>query len=66
MAAFIVVLMVLFINQSLIPFWQLVLISIGAAFGAPIAALFYGIFCHQQGTGLCDGKVHGHYWLVLS
>ncbi|MEM7112842.1 MAG: hypothetical protein AAF614_10450 [Chloroflexota bacterium] len=66
LAAFIVVAMVLFINQALISLWQLILISFGAALGAPIAVLFYGVFAENKVQGFAYGKfVSIAGWIIL-
>ncbi len=66
LAAFIVIFMVLLINQALLPLWQLIFISIGAAFGAPIAALFYGIFATNKVQGFAMAKFMGLIgWIIL-
>lgn len=66
MAAFIVVFMVLFINQALIPIGQLVLISAGAALAAPITVLFYGILAENKVQGFAYGKFVSVFgWIIL-
>ncbi len=56
LSAFIVVFLVWFINQALIPLWQLILIALGAALAAPISALFYGISSENKVQGLAMSK----------
>lgn len=55
-AAFIVVFMVLVINQALLPVWQLALIAAGASLAAPISALFYGITSENKIQGIAMSK----------
>lgn len=58
--------LVLFINQALIPMWQLVLISAGAALASPIASLFFAIFAENKVQGFAYGKfVSIAGWIVL-
>lgn len=63
---FIIIGMVLFINQSLIPLWPLLLISLGASLTAPIAALFYAIFAENKVQGFAYGKFVGIAgWVII-
>ncbi|MEM7538422.1 MAG: hypothetical protein AAF639_40010 [Chloroflexota bacterium] len=59
MAFVVVLLMLLVIGQSLIPLWQLVLISAGASLTAPIISLFYGIFAANKVQGFAMAKFVG-------
>ncbi|MGB1253219.1 MAG: hypothetical protein ACPG8W_21585 [Candidatus Promineifilaceae bacterium] len=66
LAGFIVVLEVLFVNQALIPLWQLILISAGAALASPIAVLFYGISAENKVQGFAYAKfVSIAGWIIL-
>lgn len=66
LAFFSVIIMVLLIGQALIPFWQLILISIGASLTAPIATLFYGIFSENKVQGFAMAKFVGIAgWAIL-
>ena len=60
--------MVLFINQVLLPLWQLLLIAAGASLVAPIAALFYAIFAENKVQGFAVAKFAGliGYLVVLA
>ena len=51
LAFFIVAGMMLFIDQALVPLWQLLLIAAGASLTAPIAALFYATFAENKVQG---------------
>ncbi|MEM7032825.1 MAG: hypothetical protein AAF629_24970 [Chloroflexota bacterium] len=63
--AFILIL-IFFINQALIPFWQLIPIAIGAALTSPIASLFYAIFAENKVQGFAYGKfVSIAGWIIL-
>ena len=59
LAAFIVVAMVLFINQALLPLWQLILISAGGALTAPIISLFFATFAENKVQGFALSKFGG-------
>lgn len=62
----IVIMMVLFVGQALIPIWQLVLIAIGAAVTAPIGSLFYGTFAANKVQGFAIAKFVGVAgWIIL-
>jgi fluoroquinolone transport system permease protein len=62
----IVVFMMLFINQSLVPFWQLILLSAGASLTGPIATLFYGVTAENKVQGFAMAKFVGVAgWTVL-
>ena len=66
LAFFIVVAQVLFINQALVPLWQLLLISAGASLAAPIAALFYATFAENKVQGFAVSKFAGLAgWLII-
>ncbi len=54
-----VMMMILMIDQVLLPFWQLLLISFGASFTAPIATLFYGVFAENKIQGFAMAKFVG-------
>lgn len=56
---FIILAMVLVINQALLPLWQMVLLSAGAALMGPIAALFFGVFAENKVAGFAYGKFVG-------
>lgn len=58
-AFLIVVFQMLVINQSLIPFWQLLLISAGASLTGPIAALFYAVTAENKVQGFAIAKFVG-------
>lgn len=59
LASFIIVAEVLFINQALVPLWQLSLISAGAAFTAPITSLFFATFAENKVAGFAYSKFIG-------
>jgi fluoroquinolone transport system permease protein len=62
----IVVFMMLFINQSLVPLWQLILIAAGASFTGPIAALFYAVTAENKVQGFAVAKFIGLAgWVIL-
>ncbi len=66
LALFIVLGEVLFINQALLPLWQLLLISAGAAFTAPIASLFFAIVAENKVAGFAYAKFVGiSGWSIL-
>lgn len=66
LAFFIVPGMVLFINQALLPLWQLLLVAIGAALTAPISALFYAIFAENKVQGFAISKFVSIFgWVIL-
>jgi fluoroquinolone transport system permease protein len=50
---------ILFIDLTPIPFWQLLLICIGASLTAPIASLFFGIFAENKVQGFAYSKFSG-------
>jgi len=58
--------MVLFINQALVPLWQLLLIAAGASLGAPIASLFFATFAQNKVQGFAVAKFAGIAgWVIL-
>jgi fluoroquinolone transport system permease protein len=58
--AFVIILgMALFINQALLPLWQMILISAGGALAAPIAALFFATFAENKVQGFAYSKFGG-------
>ena len=59
LAFVIVVLQVLFVNQALVPRWQLLLIAAGASLTAPIIALFYPIVAENKVQGFAMSKFAG-------
>lgn len=59
LAFLIVVALVLFINQALLPLWQLLLIAAGASLTAPIASLFFAIVAENKVAGFAYGKFAG-------
>jgi len=66
LAFFIVVGEVLFINQALLPLWQLLLISAGAALTAPIVSLFFAIVAENKVAGFAYSKFAGiSGWAIL-
>ena len=66
LAFFTVIAMLLFINQALVPLWQLLLISAGASLTAPIATLFYAIFAENKVQGFAMAKFVGIAgWTIL-
>lgn len=66
LAFVIIVAEVLFINQALLPLWQLFLISAGAALTAPIVALFFATFAENKLAGFAYAKFIGiSGWTIL-
>lgn len=66
LAFIIIVAQVLFINQALLPLWQLLLISAGAALTAPIVALFFATFAENKVAGFAYAKFIGiSGWTIL-
>ncbi len=66
LAFFIVAGMMLFIDQALVPLWQLLLIAAGASLSAPIAALFYATFAENKVQGFAVSKFAGIAgWLII-
>ncbi len=65
--AFIIIMgLVLFINQALVPLWQLVLIAAGASLVAPIAALFFATFAENKVQGFAVSKFIGIAgWVII-
>lgn len=61
----IVVGMVLFINQALVPLWQLLLLAAGASLSAPIAALFFAAFAQNKVQGFAYGKFVGLGGIII-
>ena len=59
LAFFTIIFAVLFINQALIPFWQLVLIAAGGSLAAPIIALFFATFSEDKVQGFAYSKFGG-------
>ena len=59
LAFWIIIAMVLVINQALLPFWQLVLIAAGASLAAPVTTLFYGITADNKVQAFAYAKFTG-------
>jgi len=56
----------LFINQALVPLWQIILLSAGAALTAPIVALFFSTFAANKVQGFALSKFGGiSGWSIL-
>lgn len=57
---------VLFINQALIPLWQLLLIATGASLTAPIISLFFATFAANKVQGFALSKFGGvSGWTIM-
>lgn len=66
LAFFIILGMVLFINQALLPLWQLILLSAGGALTAPIISLFYATFAANKVQGFAYSKFGGiSGWTIM-
>jgi fluoroquinolone transport system permease protein len=66
MTFFIIIGMVLFINQALIPIWQLLLIATGGALTAPIIMLFFATFAANKVQGFALSKFGGiSGWTIM-
>jgi len=62
----IVVGMALFINQALVPLWQLLILAAGASLSAPIATLFFAAFAENKVQAFAYGKFVGIAgWFIL-
>ncbi len=62
----IVVFQVWFIGLAVVPFWQLLLLSVGASMVAPIAALFYAVTAENKVQGFAIAKFVGLVgWVIL-
>lgn len=66
LAFFIILFMVLFIDQALLPLWQLTLMAAGAALGGPIVALAFAVFAENKVQGFAFSKFGGIAgWSIL-
>jgi fluoroquinolone transport system permease protein len=66
LAFFIILGMVLFINQALLPLWQMILISAGGALTAPIISLFFATFAENKVQGFAYSKFGGiSGWTIM-
>lgn len=66
LAFVIVMVMVLGINQALIPGWQLLFIAAGAAFLAPLTTLFFAIVAENKVQGFAYAKFTGiSGWVIM-
>lgn len=66
LAFVIVVVMVLGINQALVPLWQLLLIAAGASLLAPITTLFFAIVAENKVQGFAYAKFTGiSGWVIM-
>jgi fluoroquinolone transport system permease protein len=65
--AFLIVLaMILFINQALLPLWQMLLIVAGASLTAPIVMLFFAAFAANKVQGFAFSKFGGiSGWTIM-
>ena len=59
LAFFTIVFTVLFINQALLPLWQMLLIAAGGALTAPIIALFFATVAENKVQGFAYSKFGG-------
>lgn len=59
LAYVVIVFQVLFINQAMIPLWQLLLIATGGALTAPITSLFFATFAENKVQGFALSKFTG-------
>ena len=59
LAFFIIIGSVLFINQAVLPLWQLALIAAGGALTAPIISLFFATFAENKVQGFAYSKFGG-------
>ncbi len=67
LAFVIIVAEVLFINQALVPLWQLLLIGAGASLAAPIATLFFANAAENRVAGFAYAKFIGiSGWAILA
>jgi len=56
----------LFINQALVPLWQLLLLCVGASLTAPIITLFFATFAENKVQGFAMAKFVGLAgWVIL-
>jgi len=63
---FIIIFMMLFINQALVPMWQLILIALGGALTAPIITLFFATVADNKVQGFAYSKFGGiSGWTIL-
>ncbi len=66
LAFIIVVVMVLGINQALVPWWQLLPIAVGASLLAPITTLFFAIVAENKVQGFAYAKFTGIAgWVIM-
>lgn len=65
--AFVIILgMAYFINQALLPWWQMILISAGGALTAPIISLFFATVAENKVQGFAYSKFGGiSGWTIL-
>lgn len=59
LAFLIIVAMVLFINQALVPLWQLLLLAAGGSLTAPLISLFFATFAENKVQGFAYSKFGG-------
>jgi fluoroquinolone transport system permease protein len=65
-AFFIILGMILFIGQALLPLWQLALIAAAGALTAPIVSLFFATFADNKVQGFAYSKFGGiSGWTIL-
>ena len=65
-AFFLVAGIFLFVNQALVPLWQLLFLSAGAALTAPITSLFLATFAENKLQGFAYGKFTGiGGWFIM-
>ena len=66
LAFFIILGMAYFINQALLPWWQMILISAGGALTAPIISLFFATVAENKVQGFAYSKFGGiSGWTIL-
>ena len=61
----VVVAQVLFINQAMVPLWQLLLLSAGAALTAPIVTLFFATVAENKVAGFAYSKFGGSAGMLI-
>ncbi len=66
LAFFIILSMMLIINQTLLPLWQLTLLAAGGALTAPITSLFFATVAENKVQGLAYAKIGGiSGWTIM-
>ena len=65
LAFILIVVMVLIIDQAMLPLWQMILFAAAGSLTAPIASLFYAVFAENKVQGFAYSKFGGIFGMFI-